>query len=150
MQLFNKRSNAAFAVPQTIRRISEYGEYQRVEEADGTLYMYGPAASLTVLPDGPGRLFVRTGMVKGIRDSSFTLKRMPVGELFGVRLYMLGRKFLLTRENVNFRKGMESRFLPLPPNDGNVYVHMLDMVRLYIKDGHMFLTVRALEGERIH
>jgi len=55
--------------------------------------------SLSVLPDGACKAFMRNGITKHLKTGVTTKKRWLVGELNGVRCYIQGANIIMTTQD---------------------------------------------------
>ena len=68
------------------------------QDDDGTIYATSLERCLTILPDGPGRAFNRN--FKTYSPGNVTHERVLVGELDGVRVYILGNDVIMTKQDM--------------------------------------------------
>ncbi len=85
-----------------------YEDCKASEDEDGTKHLTSAQGILSVLPDGETRVFMRNfiKMPMGRQDPDKppvqTRHRWLVGELDGVRVYVVGLKVILTKQDLRF------------------------------------------------
>ena len=57
------------------------------------------AITLSVLPDGDSKIFMRNGIEKNLKTGVTTKKRWLIGELNGVRCYAQGANIIMTTQD---------------------------------------------------
>lgn len=72
-----------------IKKDEETGVIHAIPGVDGVV-------SLSVLPDGAYKVFMRNGIIKNLKTGITTKKRWLVGELNGVRCYVQGTNVIMT------------------------------------------------------
>lgn len=74
-------------------------EYELQQKEDGTRVATNPVSSLVVMPDGETRLFKRRA-IKVSPSGETVFRTVLVGELNGVRAYLLGGEVILTTQDL--------------------------------------------------
>lgn len=70
------------------------------QDEDGARHAVSPDMVVTVLPDGESQLFHRNAIKKNTATGETVHLRALVGELNGVRMYLLGSHIILTTQDM--------------------------------------------------
>lgn len=80
-----------------------YGDCKFTEDEDGIKHLTSVQGILSVLPDGETKVFMRNAKKFYFGDATGPAHvRILVGELDGVRVYVLGTKVILTKRDLYF------------------------------------------------
>ena len=83
-----------------------YDDVKSTQDEDGTWHMVSVQGVLSVLPDGETRVFHRNAIKFAVGEGGDPNRggsyRMLVGELDGVRVYVMGNKVILTKQDIYF------------------------------------------------
>ncbi len=79
-----------------------YEDCKITEDEDGVKHATSVQGILSVLPDGETKVFMRNAIKLGFGGNPSGKHRMLVGELDGVRVYVMGNKVTLTKQDLYF------------------------------------------------
>lgn len=79
-----------------------YDDCKITEDEDGVKHATSIQGVLSVLPDGETKVFMRNFIKMGFGGKPSGKHRWLVGELDGVRIYVNGNKFILTKQDLYF------------------------------------------------